>query len=462
MVDVKTSNLKLQQRARNILRLIAGPTCQQPDEILDQMLDACHGSVKLAAVTLVLNVPVLEAEERLRRNKGVLENVFQEMREKVSQSNGIDDSLVVCVDAGGTSCKAVIMSKSGCIGHGEAGPCNVYVYPYAGLSDFEHILADYQISSSMGITLAIESIAKAIEEAANAFETTKGLQIQSLNFSSAWIGISGYDRPSLSPLVDGALSELFRLPIGKQLRVTTDIDLLPAGIERQQELDSAIVLVAGTGSVAMSYTRSDGEFRRTGRVGGWGHLLGDDGSGFGIGREALRVALRTSDSYRMHRTTGAKIDDFQSPLSRAVHQHFMEQSPSSEPGDILSSVLVPDANPHQSQNATLGPTRRIASLAKVVLDMAMGDEKEAKQIVETGAASLAQLVCLLVNAQELSPPTTVLILAGGLLQHEGYRALVLEGVKKQMAEFGQIEIVDQPAVGAAKLLLERQNIEMNT
>jgi N-acetylmuramic acid 6-phosphate etherase len=127
MIDVKATNIKLKQRARNILRFVGGDACTQSDAELDRILESCRGSVKLAAVTVVLKVSVSEAEDRLSRNQGVLARVFEEARGKETQRGSRDDGLVLCVDAGGTSCKAVIMSKDGEMGIGTAGPCNMYV-----------------------------------------------------------------------------------------------------------------------------------------------------------------------------------------------------------------------------------------------------------------------------------------------------------------------------------------------
>lgn len=52
-----------------------------------------------------------------------------------------------------------------------------------------------------------------------------------------------------------------------------------------------VLLVAGTGSAAWGRAE-DG---RTARCGGWGMVVGDEGSGYAIGREALRAALRSAD-----------------------------------------------------------------------------------------------------------------------------------------------------------------------
>lgn len=132
MIDLKATNHKLEQRSKNILRVVGGTaSATKTDEELGQILAASHGSVKLAAATIVLGVPVCEAEKRLRRNNGLLARVFEESRamdrvlEKPEATQDEDEGLVLCVDAGGTSCKAVVISRSAAVGMGSAGPCNV-------------------------------------------------------------------------------------------------------------------------------------------------------------------------------------------------------------------------------------------------------------------------------------------------------------------------------------------------
>ena len=290
------------------------------------------------------------------------------------------------------------------------------------------------------------SMFKAIQQATDNCEATNGRQFQTVKFSSAWVGIAGYDRPALASLIDTAVSELLKMPLGRELKITTDIDLLPTNIAANQDLDSAIVVVAGTGSVAMSYARDkDGSLERTSRAGGWGHLLGDDGGGYGIGREALRRSLLASDT---HRVRGSPLP----PLPEAVLRHFNAQHPAGS--DLLSAVLVPDPALHQAEGATQATTRRIASVAKVVLARAAsGDDEDARRIVESGTASLAQLVALLVESQGLAPARCGLVLAGGLMQDARYRQGLVDAVEKQLGVFGKVEIVEQPAVDGARFLL---------
>ena len=57
-------------------------------------------------------------------------------------------------------------------------------------------------------------------------------------------------------------------------------------------LEPGVLLIAGTGSIAIG-RRTDGSMIR---VGGWGPMFSDEGSGFWIGREAIQAALRANDA----------------------------------------------------------------------------------------------------------------------------------------------------------------------
>jgi N-acetylmuramic acid 6-phosphate etherase len=128
MVDVKPTNVKLQVRARGILRYICGDRAPASDEELDQELDACRRNVKLAAVKIYLGASIDEAESRLQAAGGILANIIKTVHTREKAANGmVDDAdaeFVLCVDGGGSKCSAVLLSKSGVMFRGESGPCN--------------------------------------------------------------------------------------------------------------------------------------------------------------------------------------------------------------------------------------------------------------------------------------------------------------------------------------------------
>jgi glucosamine kinase len=76
--------------------------------------------------------------------------------------------------------------------------------------------------------------------------------------------------------------------VADRVRVTTDGDV---ALEGALGGGAGILLIAGTGSVA--YAR--GENGRVERCGGWGMFVGDEGSGYALGRAGLGAALRAAD-----------------------------------------------------------------------------------------------------------------------------------------------------------------------
>jgi len=101
------------------------------------------------------------------------------------------------------------------------------------------------------------------------------------------LGMAGVDRPGERELLHGVLRRL-GLYWTARIRIENDafIALVAGAPERL-----GIVVVAGTGSVAYGV---DGE-GRTARSGGWGYLLGDEGSAYWLGHAALRRAIRAAD-----------------------------------------------------------------------------------------------------------------------------------------------------------------------
>lgn len=99
------------------------------------------------------------------------------------------------------------------------------------------------------------------------------------------LGIAGVDRPDDARVVRGIMRR-----IGYKARVLVVNDALVA-LEAGAPDAPGVVLIAGTGSIA--YGRNDQN--QAARAGGWGYMLGDEGSGYWIGRAALRAVLREAD-----------------------------------------------------------------------------------------------------------------------------------------------------------------------
>src|SRR3954471_4143835 len=99
------------------------------------------------------------------------------------------------------------------------------------------------------------------------------------------LGIAGVDRAPDEAVV---YSIMKRIGYKARILVVNDaLIALQAGIGD----GPGIVIVSGTGSIAYG-RNSRGE---ASRAGGWGYVLGDEGSGYWIGRLALRAVVRHAD-----------------------------------------------------------------------------------------------------------------------------------------------------------------------
>ncbi|TNC28082.1 N-acetylglucosamine kinase [Amycolatopsis alkalitolerans] len=164
-------------------------------------------------------------------------------------------SFVVGVDAGGTSARAVAVAADGTVlGTGRSGGANPNSQPPA--------TATAHLAEAIGGCL-------------------EGLDPQ--DASACVVGMAG-----TSKLTDPAVAALFeetwaRLGLSG-VRVLTDAEVAFASVTRAPD---GTVLVAGTGSIAGRIRKR----RLVSTVGGYGWLLGDEGSAFWLGREAVRTTL---------------------------------------------------------------------------------------------------------------------------------------------------------------------------
>ncbi len=147
--------------------------------------------------------------------------------------------------------------------------------------------------------------------------------------------------------------------------------------------DTGLALIAGTGSVA--YGR-DGEGREA-RAGGWGWLLGDEGSGTWIVREAARELMRRRDA---------------AEPAGAMGEALMEAS-GTRSLDAFQGALYRKSEPGQW-----------AALAGAVFESAEADKAAAK-IVERAGMELGDLVDQVRKATGIDGP---LVLAGGLILNQ--------------------------------------------
>jgi N-acetylmuramic acid 6-phosphate etherase len=226
---------------------------------------------------------------------------------------------------------------------------------------------------------------------------------------AACFGLAGVDGPDDEARVSGWIREQ---AIAERVLVVNDAELVIAAGTPD---GWGIALISGTGSVCVGRA-PDG---RVVRVGGWGPLLGDEGSGYHMALQALRLATQTADGRK----------DASSLLQA-----------------ILRRWSLP--NPHaliRHVYAETTTTSDLAALAQVVLDAAAGGDPAARAILEQGASDLAAQVDA--TARKLGRPHPPLALAGSLLRGDLRRALVAAIT----TEVGPVAHVPDPCRGAVTL-----------
>src|SRR5207237_4016708 len=103
--------------------------------------------------------------------------------------------------------------------------------------------------------------------------------------------------------------------------------------------EPGIVVIAGTGSIV--YGRNAQHVAA--RAGGWGHILGDEGSGYWIGREALAAVMRADDGRGPEtRLTGDVLEHFNitstSQLPRIVYDRELPRMSVAALGPIVQQA----------------------------------------------------------------------------------------------------------------------------
>jgi N-acetylglucosamine kinase-like BadF-type ATPase len=230
------------------------------------------------------------------------------------------------------------------------------------------------------------------------------------------LGMAGVDRPRDADVIRGIL-----VRIGHRAQPFVVNDALIA-LEAGAPGAEGVVVVAGTGSIAYGRDARG----RAARAGGWGYVLGDEGSGYWIGRQALRAVVRAADGRGRPTSLTARV---------LAHYHV------SRPQDLVWEVY----------HAGLKPTA-IASLAPVVGAAAVEGDSLARQIVDAAAVELAGAAASV--AKRLSLDRCPVVLAGGILRGiEILRSLMIANVNRALPH-ADVRVLDvEPAVGAARLAL---------
>lgn len=229
--------------------------------------------------------------------------------------------------------------------------------------------------SSVGRELAAKLIASAVESA------LQYAYLRPDDIVAVGAGIAGADPYRTGTWLDGVLRRMFPSSV---VVPSSDYEIALVGARGER---SGVLLLAGTGSIGYG-VNMDGD---AARVGGWGYVLGDEGSGYWFGLQALQAVTRADDG-RSGRTQ----------LTGSVLGHTRCETPR----ELVAWLYG---------NWASRP-KAVAALAPLVMGAALDGDRVARAIVDTGANYLYQHYAVLCERLHMSQPP--LAFAGGLLESD--------------------------------------------
>jgi N-acetylmuramic acid 6-phosphate etherase len=395
MVDLRATNEKLRLRTNRIVRLLTG----LDHAAADGLLERCGRELKTALVAQLARVTPEEARAWLQAAGGQVRATLGVPAQVGTRDEAGADDLYLGIDGGGTATVALLARA----GSGAEQPCVILGRGEAGPSNLQ----------AMGAASALEALAEAVSRAFAA------AGMKRVRVAAACLGLAGVGRAEDQAVVR---SWAERTELAQAVEVTADAPLLlaagtPGGW--------GLALVAGTGS--MAYAQSPGGV--TARAGGWGYLLGDEGSGYALTMAGLRAVVRAADG--------------RGPTT-CLTERFLDTLRLAQPSDLVGAVYRGGRD-----------RAALAALAPVVLQCADDGDSVASAVVQEGAGELAGTAAAAARRLGLGREPVPLALAGGLLlATASYRQRVLDALAAHGLRCAPLALVHEPAEGALRLARE--------
>jgi N-acetylglucosamine kinase-like BadF-type ATPase len=300
-------------------------------------------------------------------------------------------AVILGIDAGGSKTRALAGQTDGqVIGAGEAGAAN------------------YQSTGQAAAFQALDQAAGRALEAAGA---------SAEQVVSVCLGAAGMDRPEDFAIFQGWAARAF--PKARPRLVNDAQIVLAAGTPAGWGL----AIISGTGSIAYGRTAQG----TTARAGGWGYLLGDEGSGYSIGLRALQAVMRAHDGR-----------DGPTRLTAAVLEAWELVAPEGLVRKVYGGL----------------PRAEVARLAGLVERCAEAGDAAAGEILEWAGKELAATAAAAVKQLRIEGAVPTALTGGVLLHGTRVREALLEAAASMGPRFEPVRLVEDPALGALRLARE--------
>ncbi len=307
-------------------------------------------------------------------------------------STGVESLVVFGADGGGTKTKGVIVRGDGqVIVQRTAGPSNQNV---------------------IGVEAAARELAGLMVACCNEANCSP------TDLRSAVLGLAGAgEEAERNRLIDAINHLLSQFGYGKvPMRIVSDARI---ALEGALGGKPGVIVIAGTGSVVMGKHASG----KVLLVGGWGRILGDEGSGYRIGLEAVRAVTREYDGRHQ---AGRLREDLRKRFGWGTRQ------------EIINAIYK-----HRFD---------IASVAPAVLEAAGDGDVVAADILRKAAGELAEQIAGAITKLEFPPGPVPVVFCGGLIDHQTFYAAALREAIVRLVPSVRVEPALHPPVQGAVLM----------
>ena len=228
------------------------------------------------------------------------------------------------------------------------------------------------------------------------------------------IGTAGAGRKEDAEKFETYLKE--SLTAVENIKVVSDAEITLRGAFENQ---NGAILISGTGSIL--YYKLNNEINR---VGGFGRLIGDEGSGYSIGRKGLNVFSKMLDG-RIEKTS----------LTELANKRLGIDSAQS----LITKVYKEEFN--------------IASFAEIVIEAAGENETHSKKIIDEETDELINHLRVITKNNKSAQID--LVLSGGLLESENiFKNLLIQKIADQLPQIKIVKPKHRPEYGAVLIAKE--------
>ena len=235
------------------------------------------------------------------------------------------------------------------------------------------------------------------------------------------IGAAGAGQLEDAIELEKILTQLY--PVGIKIKVVSDAE---AALEGAFTGKPGCILIAGTGSII--YGKDDN--CNIYRCGGYGKLLGDQGSGYSIGRKGLTAVIKQYDQSGKH---------------TAITRLLFEKFGISSFKKVIHSVYKESFD--------------VASVAPLVIEAAAMNDSVAIEIIDEETDSLIELISYM--AGKLKKNSINIVFIGTLIATENYYSSVLKKKIENSNKVITIKLAEYPPAMGAIFTLNKMTAEIN-